>query len=81
MKIFYKFLAVAAVLLCFAGTALAAEKDVSSIDAIDMGVADTGETHFSNTDAEITECTLPYKVAVLPYVDVSALKGAAVKWR
>ena len=75
MKIFYKFLAVAAVLLCFAGTALAAEKEVSSIDAIDMGVADTGETHFTNTDAEITECTQPYTMAVLPYVDVSGLEG------
>ena len=68
MKKLYKFLAVMAVLLCFAGTALAAEKEVSSIDAIDMGVADTGETHFTNTDAEITECTQPY-------VDVSGLEG------
>lgn len=61
--------------MCFAGTALAAEKEVSSIDAIDMGVADTGETHFTNTDAEITECTQSYNVAVLPYVDVSGLEG------
>lgn len=64
-----------AIVLCFAGTAQAAEKEVSSIDAIDMGVADTGETHFTNTDAEITECTQPYTVAVLPYVDVSGLEG------
>ena len=62
-------------LLCFACTALAEEKEVSSIDAIDMGVADTGETHFTNTDAEITECTQLYTVAVLPYVDVSGLEG------
>ena len=59
-----------ALVLCFAGTALAVEKEVSSIDAIDMGVADTGETHFTNTDAEITECTQPYTVA-----DVSGLEG------
>ena len=72
---FYKFLAMLALVLCFAGMALAAEKEVSSIDAIDMGVADTGETHFTNTDAEITECTQPYTVAVLPYVDVSGLEG------
>ena len=51
------------------------KNEVSSIDAIDMGVADTGETHFTNTDAEITECTQPYTVAVLPYVDVSGLEG------
>lgn len=57
MKIFYKILAMLALVLCFACTAFAAEKEVSSIDAIDMGVADTGETHFTNTDAEITECT------------------------
>ena len=75
MKTFYKILAMLAFVLCFAGTALAAEKEVSSIDAIDMGVADTGETHFTNTDAEITECTQPYTVAVLPYVDVSGLEG------
>lgn len=81
MKTLYKILAMLAIVLCFAGTAQAAEKEVSSIDAIDMGVADTGETHFTNTDAEITECTQPYTVAVLPYVDVSALKGAAAKWR
>lgn len=45
MKSIYKFFAMLVLLLCFAGTALAAEKEVSSIDAIDMGVADTGETH------------------------------------
>lgn len=56
-------------------TALAAQQEVSSIDAIDMGVADTGETHFTATDAQITEGTLPYTVAVLPYVDVSGLEG------
>lgn len=56
-------------------TAFAAQQEVSSIDAIDMGVADTGETHFTATDAQITECTLPYTVAVLPYVDVSGLEG------
>ena len=53
----------------------AAEREASSIDAIDQGVADTGETHFTATDAKITECKLPYTVAVLPYVDVSGLEG------
>ncbi|WP_405383741.1 hypothetical protein [Phascolarctobacterium sp.] len=50
-------------------------KEVSSIDALDMGVADTGETHFTKTDKKVTECTLPYTVAVLPYVDTSGLEG------
>lgn len=56
-------------------SAWAAEEKMSSIDAIDMGVADTGETHFVNTDAEITASTESYTVAVLPYVDVSGLEG------
>lgn len=76
MKKFYKFLAAAMLaVFCITGSALAAEKEISSIDAIDMGVADTGETHFTNTDAEITACGLPYTVAVLPYNDVSGLEG------
>lgn len=75
MKNLYKFLLAVAIALSFCSAAFAAEKEVSSIDAIDMGVADTGETHFTNTDAEITECTQPYTVAVLPYVDVSGLEG------
>lgn len=51
------------------------ENEPSSIDMIDKGVADTGETNFSNTDKELVECTTPYTVAVLPYVDVSGLEG------
>ena len=64
-----------ALLLCCSLTALAAQKEISSIDALDKGVADTGETHFTKTDMELTECTLPYTVAVLPYVDTSGLEG------
>ena len=64
-----------ALLLCCSLTAFAAQKEVSSIDALDKGVADTGETHFTKTDMELTECTLPYTVAVLPYVDTSGLEG------
>ncbi len=51
-------------------------KEMSSIDMIDQGVADTGETHFGkNDDAKLAESTASYKVAVLPYVDVSGLEG------
>ena len=64
-----------ALLLCCSLTAFAAQKEVSSIDALDKGVADTGETHFTKTDMELTECILPYTVAVLPYVDTSGLEG------
>ena len=64
-----------ALLLCCSLTAFAAQKEVSSIDALDKEVADTGETHFTKTDMELTECTLPYTVAVLPYVDTSGLEG------
>ena len=64
-----------ALLLCCSLTAFAAQNEVSSIDALDKGVADTGETHFTKTDMELTECTLPYTVAVLPYVDTSGLEG------
>ena len=56
-------------------TCLAAQEEISSIDALDKGVADTGETHFTKTDVKLTECTLPYTVAVLPYVDTSGLEG------
>lgn len=57
-------------------TALAAEKkEISSIDAFDQGVADTGETHFSKTEKELVESTQPYTVAVLPYIDISGLEG------
>ena len=48
-----------ALLLCFSVTAFAAQEEISSIDALDKGVADTGETHFTKTDMELTECTLP----------------------
>ena len=64
-----------ALLLCCSLTAFAAQKEVSSIDALDKGVADTGETHFTKTDMQLTECTLPYTVAVLPYMDTSGLEG------
>lgn len=64
------------VLIACSGMALAAEKkEVSSIDALDQGVADTGETNFSKTDKQVVECSLPYTVAVLPYVDTSGLEG------
>lgn len=62
-------------MLCLCSITAFAQQEVSSIDALDMGVADTGETHFTATDAKITECNLPYTVAVLPYVDVSGLEG------
>ncbi len=62
-------------LMLIAASVSAAEREVSSIDSLDQGVADTGETHFVATDAEIVECKLPYTVAVLPYVDVSGLEG------
>lgn len=47
----------------------------SSIDMIDQGVADTGETHFEKSDAKLVESTQSYTVAVLPYVDLSGLEG------
>ena len=56
-------------------TCFAAKDEMSSIDALDQGVADTGETHFTKNDMQLTECTLPYTVAVLPYVDTSGLEG------
>lgn len=62
-------------LMLLSASAWAAEREASSIDTLDQGVADTGETHFVATDAKITECTQPYTVAVLPYVDVSGLEG------
>lgn len=68
------FLLIMLLILTMTGVS-AAEREASSIDAIDQGGADTGETHFTATDAKITECKLPYAVAVLPYVDVSGLEG------
>ena len=68
-------LAIMAFVMCFSLTAFAAQEEISSIDALDKGVADTGETHFTKTDVKLTECTLPYTVAVLPYVDTSGLEG------
>lgn len=56
-------------------TALAANEDVSSIDSVTAGVADTGETKFGKTDKEITQSKGHYTVAVLPYVDLSGLEG------
>ncbi len=50
-------------------------KEISSIDAIDQGVADTGETNYTNKDAEIVPSTAGYTLAVLPYVDTSGLEG------
>ena len=64
-----------ALLLCCSLTAFAAQEEISSIDALDKGVADTGETHFTKTDMQLTECTLPYTVAVLPYMDTSGLES------
>ena len=68
-------LIIMAFVMCFSFTAFAAQEEISSIDALDKGVADTGETHFTKTDVKLTECTLPYTVAVLPYVDTSGLEG------
>lgn len=64
-------------LLCIAplSAQAGAKEEISSIDAIDQGVADTGETHFVKGEVKLTECTLPYTVAVLPFVDVSGLEG------
>lgn len=68
-------LIIMALVMCFSFTAFAAQEEISSIDALDKGVADTGETHFTKSDVKLTECTLPYTVAVLPYVDTSGLEG------
>ena len=68
-------LIIMAFVMCFSLTAFAAQEEISSIDALDKGVADTGETHFTKSDVKLTECTLPYTVAVLPYVDTSGLEG------
>ena len=70
-----KRLIIMALVMCFSFTAFAAQEEISSIDALDKGVADTGETHFTKSDVKLTECTLPYTVAVLPYVDTSGLEG------
>ena len=57
-------LIIVAMVLAYSLTAFAApQEEISSIDALDKGVADTGETHFTKTDMELTECTLPYTVA------------------
>lgn len=53
----------------------APKEEISSIDALDQGVADTGETHFTKGEKQLVECTLPYTVAVLPIVDTSGLEG------
>lgn len=55
--------------------AQAKNKNPSSIDTIDQGVADTGETHFEKNDTKLVASTANYTVAVLPYVDVSGLEG------
>lgn len=59
----------------FALPSQAKNKNASSIDTIDQGVADTGETHFGKNEKKIVESTANYTVAVLPYVDVSGLEG------
>ena len=59
----------------FALPAQAKNKEISSIDMIDKGVADTGEIHFTKNDKELVESKENYTVAVLPYVDVSGLEG------
>ena len=43
-------LTIMALVMSFSFTAFAAQEEISSIDALDKGVADTGETHFTKTD-------------------------------
>ena len=59
----------------FMSTGWAASREPSSIDSIDKGVADTGETHFGKAREEISASSASYTVAVLPYVDSSGLEG------
>ncbi len=66
-------------LLCscwlFLGAAPALAAEISSIDSVTAGVADTGETHYGKSDKDITVSQESYKIAVLPYVDNSGLEG------
>ena len=75
MKRLLSFIIMAIVMSLSLSVYAAPQEEISSIDALDKGVADTGETHFTKTDVKLTECTLPYTVAVLPYVDTSGLEG------
>ena len=75
MKKLLSFIIMAIVMSLSLSVYAAPREEISSIDALDQGVADTGETNFTKTDMQLTECTLPYTVAVLPYVDTSGLEG------
>ena len=75
MKRLLSFIIMAIVMSLSLSVYAAPQEEISSIDALDKGVADTGETHFTKSDVKLTECTLPYTVAVLPYVDTSGLEG------
>lgn len=64
--------------LCFSAAPLQAQES-SSIDAVTAGVADTGKPEQAE-EKEITASTVPYSVAVLPYIDQSGMdeKGRKV---
>ena len=72
----------AAVLLAGAllfGAAPLQAQESSSIDAVAAGVADTGRAD-KEAEKKITASTVPYSVAVLPYIDQSGMdeKGRKV---
>lgn len=72
----------AAVLLAGAllfGAAPLQAQESSSIDAVTAGVADTGRAD-KEAEKKITASTVPYSVAVLPYIDQSGMdeKGRKV---
>ena len=72
----------AAVLLAGAllfGAAPLQAQESSSIDAVTAGVADTGRAD-KEAEKKITAATVPYSVAVLPYIDQSGMdeKGRKV---
>ena len=80
IKRYNKFLSILSAALlasCMISTPVQAKsaQPPSSIDTINQGTADTGETHFKNNKAKLTASTQHYKVAVLPYVDLSGLEG------
>ncbi|MFQ9522934.1 MAG: hypothetical protein ACLR2G_04950 [Phascolarctobacterium faecium] len=63
---------------CFWGRSVQAQES-SSIDAVTAGVADTGRAD-KEAEKKITASTVPYSVAVLPYIDQSGMdeKGRKV---
>ena len=73
MKKFFSLLMFTCLLLF--GSITVAADEISSIDSVTSGVADTGETHYGKSDKEITVSKESYKIAVLPYVDNSGLEG------